>query len=78
MTIPVSRPRVYLIDFEVAVSFPAESRLAECVCTGYPVGGDSNTIPETSAEQVSYTVGIVDRIEVFLRIRVETLPHQTS
>ncbi|KAF8799944.1 hypothetical protein BYT27DRAFT_6845910 [Phlegmacium glaucopus] len=39
MTIPVSRPRVYLIDFEVAVEFPPDCPPAECVCTGYPLGG---------------------------------------
>ena len=39
MTIPVSRPRVYLIDFEVAIAFPADCPPAECVCTGYPLGG---------------------------------------
>jgi serine/threonine protein kinase len=39
MTTPVSRPRVYLIDFEVAVEFPAELPSAECVCTGLPLGG---------------------------------------
>jgi hypothetical protein len=36
MTVPVSRPRIDLIDFEVAISFPAEYPLAECVCTGPP------------------------------------------
>jgi len=39
MTIPVSRPRVYLIDFEVAVEFPPDCPPEECVCTGYPSGG---------------------------------------
>ena len=39
MTTPVSRPRVYLIDFEVAVEFPSDCPPAECVCTGYPLGG---------------------------------------
>lgn len=39
MAIPVVRPRVYLIDFEVAVEFPANYLPAECTCTGYPLGG---------------------------------------
>ena len=39
MKIPVSRPRVYLIDFEVAVEFPPNFTAAECVVTGYPLGG---------------------------------------
>ena len=39
MTVPVSRPRVYLIDFEVAIGFPAECPIAQCVCTGCPLGG---------------------------------------
>jgi len=39
MTIPVSRPRVYLIDFEVAVEFPLERASGECFCTGFPLGG---------------------------------------
>jgi hypothetical protein len=38
MTVPVSRPRVYLIDFEVAVEFPAECPPAERISRGYPLG----------------------------------------
>lgn len=34
-----SRPRVYLIDFEVAVDFPMESPANEHVSIGYPLGG---------------------------------------
>jgi len=34
-----SRPRVYLIDFEVAVEFPEELSFADCVVTGCPFGG---------------------------------------
>ncbi|RDB23418.1 Serine/threonine-protein kinase ksp1 [Hypsizygus marmoreus] len=39
MKISPSRPRVYLIDFEVAIDFPAECPADERVCTGYPIGG---------------------------------------
>ncbi|KDR79362.1 hypothetical protein GALMADRAFT_154278 [Galerina marginata CBS 339.88] len=39
MTISPSRPRVYLIDFEVAIEYPPESSKDECVCTGLPLGG---------------------------------------
>ena len=39
MKISPSRPRVYLIDFEVAIQFPAEFPENECVSMGYPVGG---------------------------------------
>ena len=39
MSIPASQPRVYLIDFEVAVEFAPDCPLAERVSMGYPVGG---------------------------------------
>ncbi|PPQ81146.1 hypothetical protein CVT25_015198, partial [Psilocybe cyanescens] len=39
MSISPSRPRVYLIDFEVAIQFPPECPLDQCVTTGYPLGG---------------------------------------
>jgi hypothetical protein len=38
-TISPSKPRVYLIDFEVAVQFPAECPSHERLCTGIPCGG---------------------------------------
>lgn len=34
-----SRPRVYLIDFELAISFPDDCPLEKRVCMGVPVGG---------------------------------------
>ncbi|KAG6915905.1 hypothetical protein DXG01_009372 [Tephrocybe rancida] len=37
----ISRPRVYMIDFELAVHFPPERPAPECRCTGYPIGGPS-------------------------------------
>ena len=37
MKISISRPRVYLIDFETAVQFPAGCPSIECVSVGYPV-----------------------------------------
>ncbi|KAI0332648.1 hypothetical protein GY45DRAFT_1369099 [Cubamyces sp. BRFM 1775] len=37
--IPRSRPRVYLIDFEVAVMFPISTPPQECRVSGYPIGG---------------------------------------
>jgi len=39
MLIPASRPRVYLIDFEAAMEFPAECPPVERMSTGYPLGG---------------------------------------
>ena len=39
MTIATSHPRVYLIDFEVAVEFPPDSSPEERVSVGYPSGG---------------------------------------
>ncbi|KAF8964364.1 kinase-like domain-containing protein [Flammula alnicola] len=39
MEISPSRPRVYLIDFEVAIQFPSECLAEERVTTGYPLGG---------------------------------------
>ncbi|KAF4617190.1 hypothetical protein D9613_006219 [Agrocybe pediades] len=35
----VSRPRVYIIDFEAAIQFPAEYCEEQCVTTGLPVVG---------------------------------------
>ncbi|KAH9900811.1 hypothetical protein C8Q73DRAFT_219752 [Cubamyces lactineus] len=37
--VPPSRPRVFLIDFEVAVMFPHSMEAAECLVSGYPIGG---------------------------------------
>ena len=39
MKIAPSCPRVYLIDFEVAVMFPPECPADECISVGLPVGG---------------------------------------
>lgn len=46
MEISPSRPRVYLIDFEVAIQFPPEYSTDQCTTTGFPIGG-SFTDPET-------------------------------
>ncbi len=45
MRISPSRPRVYLIDFEVAIEFPAECPVEERLSVGYPLGG---SFPELS------------------------------
>lgn len=37
-----SRPRVYLIDFEVAVMFPDDCPPQEHICVGIPTGGSLN------------------------------------
>ena len=39
MKVSVSRPRVFLIDFEVAVEFASDRPYENCVCIGPPVGG---------------------------------------
>jgi len=39
MKISPSRPRVYLVDFEVAKEFPPEYPADDCVLNGYPLGG---------------------------------------
>ncbi|KAF8808320.1 hypothetical protein BYT27DRAFT_7232676 [Phlegmacium glaucopus] len=39
MKISPSRPRVYLIDFEVAIQSSPECPVDECIMTGYPLGG---------------------------------------
>jgi hypothetical protein len=39
MKIFFTRPRVYLIDFEVAIQFPAERPESERVSIGRPLGG---------------------------------------
>ena len=44
--IPVSRPRVYLTDFELAIMFPMDSTFEERLCVGPPLGG---SIPDYNA-----------------------------
>ncbi|KAF8159413.1 kinase-like domain-containing protein [Crassisporium funariophilum] len=39
MKISPSRPRVYLIDFEVAIQFPPELPTDQCTTMGFPLGG---------------------------------------
>jgi hypothetical protein len=39
MKISFTRPRVYLIDFEVAVQFPPKCLVTERVSMGFPLGG---------------------------------------
>ena len=46
MKISFTRPRVYLIDFEVAIQFPAECPETERVSIGLPFGGSFSTEPE--------------------------------
>ena len=50
MNVSFTRPRVYLIDFEVAIQFPAECPETERVSTGLPLGG-SFTEPEHYARR---------------------------
>ncbi|KAF8056910.1 kinase-like domain-containing protein [Lyophyllum atratum] len=52
MKISPSRPRVYLIDFEVAVAFPLECAAEERVSTGYPFSG-SMSDPERYARPLA-------------------------
>jgi hypothetical protein len=49
MKISYTRPRVYLIDFEVAIQFPAECPETERVTMGHPLGGSFSTDPEQYA-----------------------------
>ena len=46
MNISCSRPRVYLIDFEVAIQFPEECPETERVSMGLPLGGSLTREPE--------------------------------
>lgn len=34
---PVTRPRVYLHDFETAIRFPPDLAAEDCVCVGVPI-----------------------------------------
>ncbi|RDB23619.1 Calcium-dependent protein kinase 4 [Hypsizygus marmoreus] len=47
-THPVCRPRVYLIDFEVAVEFSAQQPMPDRLVTGYPLGGSFTDLAEYS------------------------------
>jgi len=49
MKISPSRPRVYLIDFEVAIEFPPECPAEERLGTGYPSGGSFGDLSEYAA-----------------------------
>ena len=49
MKISCTRPRVYLIDFEVAIQFPPECPEAERVSMGLPLGGSFSMDPEQYA-----------------------------
>ena len=61
-TVSASKPRVYIIDFELAVQFPAECPSGERLCTGVPCGGSMTDptaycrprIPEMLAEDIPY------------------------
>ena len=45
MKVPITRPRVYLIDFETAVQFPEGCPLSERVSIGLPVEGEQYSRP---------------------------------
>ena len=51
MKISFTRPRVYLIDFEVAIQFSAECPEAERVSIGPPLGGSFTTKLENYARR---------------------------
>ncbi|KAI4528024.1 hypothetical protein K523DRAFT_340378 [Schizophyllum commune Tattone D] len=44
--VSISKPRVYLIDFEVAVQFPDDCPASERVCTGIPCTGSLANVSE--------------------------------
>ncbi|KAJ7582521.1 kinase-like domain-containing protein [Mycena floridula] len=48
---PISRPRVYIIDFEAAIEFPEETLEADCLSRGPPLG-DSFSQPEMYSRPV--------------------------
>ncbi|KAI0317822.1 hypothetical protein OF83DRAFT_1057980 [Amylostereum chailletii] len=52
MTVPVSRPRVYLIDFEVAIEFHPDCPLVDRVCTGCPLGGSFTQLETYSRPRI--------------------------
>ncbi|KAA1478271.1 kinase-like protein [Dentipellis sp. KUC8613] len=48
MTVPTTRPRVYMNDFETAVMFEPDTDPSECTCIGCPMGNpDTYTRPMT-------------------------------
>ncbi|TFY71731.1 hypothetical protein EVG20_g1271 [Dentipellis fragilis] len=55
MTVPMTRPRVYINDFETAIMFEPDTDPSECTCTGCPMGNpDTYTrpvIPEILKEE---------------------------
>jgi serine/threonine protein kinase len=51
MKFSFTRPRVYLIDFEVAIQFPTECPESERVSTGLPLGGSFTAEPEQYARR---------------------------
>ena len=51
MKVSFTRPRVYLIDFEVAVQFPIDCPETERVSIGLPLGGSFTMDPEQYARR---------------------------
>ena len=52
MKISFTRPRVYLIDFEIAIQFPAECPEAEHVSMGPPLGGSFTELEQYARPHV--------------------------
>ncbi|KAI0317823.1 hypothetical protein OF83DRAFT_1171676 [Amylostereum chailletii] len=52
MTVPVSRPRVFLIDFEVGLEFQPDCPPASCVCIGCPLGGSFTQLDTYSRPRI--------------------------
>ncbi|KAF8187529.1 hypothetical protein BJ912DRAFT_1109354 [Pholiota molesta] len=57
MSILPSRPRVFLIDFEVAIEFPPECPVEEQVVTGIPAGGSFRNDGYTRPHAPEYISG---------------------
>lgn len=51
MKISPSRPRVYMIDLEVAIAFPPERKTEECLITGFPFSGSFQGIDKYARDQ---------------------------
>jgi serine/threonine protein kinase len=65
MKVPISRPRVYLIDFETAVQFPAECPISERVSVGFPVAEQYSRPPSLAPELASGTAYSPFKLDVW-------------
>ncbi|KAF9048009.1 hypothetical protein BDZ89DRAFT_1154829 [Hymenopellis radicata] len=72
MEIPTSRPRVFLIDFETAISFPETLSYDDCLCTSAPfadMDSYAQPIPTMVLSGQPYSPFLLDLFQVTFKFR---------